>query len=268
MCQRKYALDILQDAGLLGGRTDSFPMEQHLKLTPTDGVPLEDPTRYRRLVGRLIYLTVTRPDIVYSVQILSQFMQQPRKPHLDAALRVLRFIKGTLGQGLFFPVGNNLELVAYCDSDHTRCPTTRRSTTGYCVFLGGSLVSWKSKKQSNVTKLMAEVEYCTMATTCLKITWLRYILDDLKVIQDKPTILNCDNEAALHIVANPVFHERTKHIEIDCHIVREKLQTRIISTSHVHSHEQLADMFIKALGRDQLKFLSGKLRLQNIYSPT
>jgi len=117
-------------------------------------------------------------------------------------------------------------------------------------------------------KSTAEAEYRAMATTCLKITWLRYILDDLKVIQDKPTILNCDNEATLHITANPVFHERTKHIEIDCHIIREKLQAGIISTSHVHSHEQLANMFIKALGWDQLKFLSGKLGLHNIHSLT
>jgi hypothetical protein len=195
-------------------------------------------------------------------------MQQPRKPHLDAALRVLRFIKGTLGQGLLFPSNNNLALIAYCDSDHAGCPTTRKSTTGYCVFLGGSLVSWKSKKQSNVAKSTAEAEYRVMVTACLEITWLRYILDDLKVIQEKPTILNCDNEAALHITANHVFHERTKHIEIDCHIVREKLQAGIISTSHVRSHEQLADMFTKALGRDRLKFLSGKLGLQNIHSST
>ena len=113
-------------------------------------------------------------------------MQQPRKPHLDAALRVLRFIKGTLGQGLLFPSNNNLALIAYCDSDHTGCPTTRKSTTGYCVFLGGSLVSWKSKKQSNVAKSTAEAEYRTMATACLEITWLRYILDDLKSFRKNP----------------------------------------------------------------------------------
>ena len=114
---------------------------------------------------------------------------------------------------------------------------------------------------------MEEAEYHAMATTCLEITWLCYILNDLKVIQDKPTILNCDNEAALHIAANPMFHEHTKHIEINCHIVREKLQAVIIST-YVRSHEQLADMFTKALGQDRLKFLSGKLRLQNIHSLT
>lgn len=268
MSQRKYALDILQDAGLTGARPEKFPMEQNVKLKPTDGVLLKDPTRYRRLVGKLIYLTVTRPDIVYSVQNLSQFMHQPRKPHMEAALRVLRFIKGTPGQGLLFPTVNNLELRAYCDSDHAGCPTTRRSTTGYCVFLGDSLVSWKSKKQSTVARSSAEAEYRAMAITCLEITWMRYILRDLKVKQKGPAPLHCDNQAALHIAANPVYHERTKHIEIDCHIVREKLQAGEISPIYIRSRDELADIFTKALGGDSFNYLSHKLGLRNIHSPT
>lgn len=150
-------------------------------------------------------------------------MHHPRKPHLEAALRVLRFIKGTPGQGLLFPTINNLTLKAFCDSDWAGCPTTRRSITGYCVFLGNSLISWKSKKQPNVARSSTEAEYRAMAATCLELTWLRYILHDLRVIQNGPTPLHCDNQAALHIAANPIFHECTKHIEIDCHIVREKL---------------------------------------------
>ncbi|KAM2653882.1 hypothetical protein EV2_025463 [Malus domestica] len=135
MCQRKYALDILQDSGLTGARPDKFPMKQNLKLTPTDGALLDDPTKYRRLVGHLIYLTVTRPDIVISIRTLSQFMHEPRKPHWDAALRILRYIKGTPGQGLLFPASDNLELKAFCDSDWGGCCATKRSVTGYCVFL-------------------------------------------------------------------------------------------------------------------------------------
>lgn len=141
MSQRKYDLDILQDSRLLGARPDKFPMEQNIKLTPIDGVVLNDPTKYRRLVGRLIYLTVTRPNFVYSVQTLSQFMHEPQRPHWDAAMRVLRYIKGTPSQGLLFSSTDNLTLKAFCDSDWGGCHTTRRSVAGYCIFLGNSLIS-------------------------------------------------------------------------------------------------------------------------------
>ncbi|KAK3030681.1 hypothetical protein RJ639_035885 [Escallonia herrerae] len=268
MSQRKYALNILQDLGLLGVRPDKFPMEQNLKLTPTDGILLSDPTKYRRLVGRLIYLTVTRPDIVYSVRTLSQFMHEPRKPHWNAAIRIVKYIKGNPGQGLLFPFTNNLVLKAFCDSDWGGCRTTRRSVTEYCIFLGNSLVSWKSKKQANVSRSSAEAEYQAMANTCLELTWLRYVLQDLRVPQVALTRLFCDNQAALHIAANPIFHERTKHIKIDCHIVREKLQAGMIKPSYVPTRFQLADVFTKASEKDQFETLRNKLGLHDIHSST
>ncbi|XP_028098765.1 uncharacterized protein LOC114298404 [Camellia sinensis] len=220
---RKYALDILNDVELLGSRRNSFLMKAYLKLNPDDGNPSHDPTKYRRFVRRLIYLTVTRPNLVYSVQILSQFMQNPQKTHWEVALRVLRFIKGNPDQGLFFPSFNNPTLKAYCDSDWADCETTRRLITGFCVFLGNSLISNKTKKQTIVARSFIEAEYRAMAASCLEITWIWHILEDLKVSQSQPTSLFCDNQAALHIAKNPIFHEHTKYIEIDCHIVREKL---------------------------------------------
>ncbi|GMP72828.1 hypothetical protein CsSME_00030729 [Camellia sinensis var. sinensis] len=174
---------------------------------------------------------------------------------MEAALCVLRFIKGKLGRGLFFSAMNNLELKAYCDSDHAGCLTTRRSTTRYC-------------KRPTTARSSAEAEYRAMANTCLEITWLRYILRDLRVKQKGPAPLHCDNQAALHIAANPVYHERTKRIEIDCHIVREKLHAGENFPIYISSLDELADIFMKALGRDSFNYLNHKLGLLDIHSPT
>lgn len=138
---RKYALKILKDGGHLGAKPVDFPKEQNAKLS-YEGELLKDPSSYRRLVGRLIYLTITHPDITYSVHILSRFMHAPRKPHMEAAMHVLRYLKSNPGQGLLFPSHNDLSLRAFCDSDWGGCPISRKSTTGYCVFLGSSLISW------------------------------------------------------------------------------------------------------------------------------
>ncbi|XP_021828884.1 uncharacterized protein LOC110769255 [Prunus avium] len=266
--QRKYTFDILDDVGLLGAQLVDFPMEQNLKLTNSDGEVLNDPSRFRLLVGSLIYLTITRPEITYAVNILSQFMHQPRKPYLDAALRILRYLKGSPCQRLLFSSNRKLHLIGYCDSNWANCPMTRRSTSGYCVFLGNSLISWKTKKHKTVSHSSAEVEYRSMAVATCELTWLRYLLKDLQVTNLGHAKLLCDNQAALHIAANLVYHERTKHIEIDCHVVREKIQAGQIATSFVPSTSQLADLFTKALGSNVFNNLVCKLGILDIHAPT
>lgn len=146
LSQRKYTLDILEDCGMEGCRLISFPIEQNIKLAMDDKDPKVDATHYRRLIGRLLYLQATRPDIAYSVNILSQFVSDPRKNHMDALFRILRYLKATPGQGILLPKEGGVNLVAYSDSDWLGCPLTRRSRTGYLLLLGGAPISWKTKK--------------------------------------------------------------------------------------------------------------------------
>ncbi|KAJ4812357.1 Retroelement pol polyprotein-like [Rhynchospora pubera] len=268
LCQRKYTLDILAESGLLGAKPAAFPIEQNHQLLNATGLPLDDPEQYRRIVGRLIYLTITRPELCYSVHVLAQFMQSPLQAHYDAAIRVLRYLKGNPGQGVVLRADSDLRLYAYCDSDWASCPLTRRSLTWYFVMLGQSPISWKTKKQHNVSRSSAEAEYRSMATTACEFTWLKSLLQFLGVSHTQPMKLFCDSQAAIHIASNPVFHERTKHIEVDCHYVRDMVRVGHIVTSHVRTTDQLADIFTKALGKRQFQYLLGKLGIHDPHAPT
>ena len=169
LCQRKYTLDILSDSGMLGCKPNSTPMDYSTKLQADSGSLLsaESSSSYRRLIGKLIYLTNTRPDITYAVQQLSQYMATPTNVHLQAAFRILRYLKGTPGSGLFFAATGTPQLRAFSDSDWAGCKDSRKSTTGYLVYFGSSVVSWQSKKQSTVSRSSSEAEYRALAsTTC------------------------------------------------------------------------------------------------------
>ncbi|CAM8901857.1 unnamed protein product [Rhodiola kirilowii] len=267
--QRKYALDILSDYNFLDCKPIKTPMESKHNLGISSAPLLPDAAVYRRLIGRLIYLTITRPDLAFPVHVLSQFMQAPTEDHLQAAHRVLRYIKFAPAQGLMFPSRNDLRLVAYCDADWASCPVTRRSVTGYCMMLGNSIVSWKTKKQVVVARSSAESEYRALAGACGEALWLVRLLADMNVIVPAPVYTYCDNQAALHIARNPVFHERTKHVEIDCHFVRYHVNTGFLSPTSISTAEQPADLFTKPLAFDRLTYLLSKLGVSNfLHSPT
>ena len=213
-----------------------------------------------------MYLTLSRLDIAYAVHRLSLYLAQPRIPHMKAATRILQYIKGTPGQEVFFPVELDLQLKAFCDADWAGCPNTRKSLIGYCVFFGDSLISWRSKKQDMVSRSSAEAEYKSMATTTYEVTWLLYLLRDLHIPRERPVLLYCDNQAAIHISADPVFHERSKHIEVDCHIVKNKVLDGTIKMFYVSSRNQLVDIFTKALGVEQFSRLLARMGVINIFA--
>ncbi|RVX06351.1 Retrovirus-related Pol polyprotein from transposon RE2 [Vitis vinifera] len=267
LSQRKYALDILEETGMLDCKPVDTPMDPNVKLVPGQGEPLGDPGRYRRLVGKLNYLTITRPDISFPVSVVSQFLQSPCDSHWDAVIRILRYIKSTPGQGVLYENRGHTQVVGYTDADWAGSPTDRRSTSGYCVFIGGNLISWKSKKQDVVAKSSAEAEYRAMALATCELMWLRHLLQELRFGKDEQMKLICDNQAALHIASNPVFHERTKHIEVDCHFIREKIASGCVATSFVNSNDQLADIFTKSLRGPRIKYICNKLGAYDIYAP-
>ncbi|GJU67257.1 ribonuclease H-like domain-containing protein [Tanacetum coccineum] len=254
LSQRKYCLDLLSDFGLLACKPSATPLEQNLTITnepsSTDPV-LDNVTEYQKLIGKLIYLTHTRPDISYSVHCLSQFMHKPLKSHLKIALKVLRYLKNNPGIGVHIVKQPKVSLEAFVDADWAKCVVTRKSVTGFCIKLNGSLVSWKSKKQNTLSKSSAEAEYRAMASVTSEIVWILKILKDLNWEHFMPVNMFCDSQAAIKIAANPVFHERTKHLEIDLHFVREKILSGVLKTQKISSADQIADIFTEGLDKLQ-----------------
>lgn len=213
-------------------------MDQHHTLLHELNSPLlSDVISYRHLIGHLIYLTITRPDLAYPVHVLAQYMTAPRSVHWHAALKLVRYLHTTSIQGLLYSAHTNPVVIAYCDVDWGSYPLTRQSLTRYCLTLGGTLVSWQCKKQHTVSRSSAEAEYRSMADVCCEITWVVSLLSELHTTNLTHVPMFCDNQSALYIAANPVFHERTKHIEIDCHL---KLKS---GPQYISSHEQPADLF-------------------------
>jgi len=222
-------------------------MDMNPKLSAEVGAPVSDPTDFRSLAGALQWLTFTRPDISYAVQQVCLHMHDPREPHLAALKRILRYVRGTLDLGLLLRPCAQSDLVVYSDADWAGCPDTRRLTSGYAVFLGDNLISWSSKRQHTVSRSSAEAEYRAVANAVAEVTWLRQLLSELHSPLHKTTLVYCDNISAVYMSSNPVQHQRTKHVEIDLHFVRERVALGDVRVLHVPTTSQFADIFTKGL---------------------
>ncbi|KAI3694073.1 hypothetical protein L1987_77032 [Smallanthus sonchifolius] len=258
--QSKYAHDILTRAGLLDSKPVATPLTSKDIFT-SEGQPFHDPTLYRSLVGALQYLTITRPDLSYAVNQASQFLQTPTTTHFQLVKRILRYVKGTLAYGLTFDRPPNTTLLGFSDADWARCIDTRRSTYGYCIYLGGNLVSWSAKKQPTVSRSSCESEYRAMANTAAEIIWLTNLLRELHALPPgRPTLL-CDNKSALFLSQNPISHKRAKHIDIDYHFVRELVTAGKLHTKFISTDNQVADIFTKSLPKPLFERFRTMLRL-------
>ncbi|KAL0340294.1 UNVERIFIED_CONTAM: Copia protein [Sesamum radiatum] len=245
--QRKYLQDIIHDCRLDNAKPTSTLLPAGIKFDASFGSSLASPERYRRL--------------------LSQFIQHPRQPYWDAALHLVRYLKGTPTLGLFFDSTSSLKLTTYSDSDWASCLDTKRIVSGYCVFLSDSLVSWKTKKQAIVFHSSAEAEYRSMGSAVCELLWVSYILGEFGIQLVTPIPFHCDNKVVIHITENPVFHERTKHLDIDCHLVRDQFKHGFILPQHISSQHQVADLFTKALPATPFSRLVSKLGMFS-HAPT
>ena len=247
LSQHKYVLDLLQETVQLGCKPTTTPLDVNVKIGKGDEGAAVDKGFNQRIIGKLIYLNHTRPDISYAISLLSQFMSEPYEIHLRATYRILSYLKFTVGQGLLFGWEGGLSLEAYTDSDWEGYVIDRRSTSGYCTFLGGSLITWRSKKQKEVSLSSAEAELRALKRGVTECRWLKHLLEDIGVYDGACIVLYCDNQSALAIAKNPVQHDRTKHMAMNRHYLSENIDCRIIRPTFIHSADQKSDIFTKPL---------------------
>ncbi|KAI4357505.1 hypothetical protein L6164_001448 [Bauhinia variegata] len=261
--QRKYANDILKKFKMQNSKPVHTPVEEKLKQMRESKGRLVNPTYYKSLIGSMRYLTATRPDIVFGVGLLSKFMEEPHTCHLQGAKRILRYIKGTLNEGIFYANINFVNLVGYTDSDWGGDIETRKSISGYVFHLGSGAISWSSKKQPVVALSTTEVEYIAVASCSTQAVWLRRILEVLHQKQDTPTEIFCDNKSAIALCKNLVFHGRSKHIDIRFHKICELVTEEEVVINYCHTEEQVADIFTKPLKFDLFHKLKKLLGMMN-----
>ncbi|GJR05646.1 retrovirus-related pol polyprotein from transposon TNT 1-94 [Tanacetum coccineum] len=256
--QSKYILDILKRFGMENCDTVPTPMVEQAKLKlDLVGKPV-DHTDYRSMIGSLMYLTSSRPDIMFATCMCARYQANPNEHHVSAVKRIFRYLKGTINLGLWYPKDSGFDLTAYSDADHAGCHLDRKSTSGSVQFLGDKLVCWSSKKQNCVSISTAESEYVAVSGCCAQVLWMRTQLTDYGFFFDKVPIY-CDSKSAIAISCNPVQHTRTKHIDVRYHFIKDHVEKGTIELYFVGTEFQLADLFTKSLPEARFKFLVEKL---------
>ncbi|GJU99793.1 retrovirus-related pol polyprotein from transposon TNT 1-94 [Tanacetum coccineum] len=265
--QLKFALEILKKFGMDSRDPVDTPMVDRLKLDEDPLGILVDQTLFSSMVGSLMYLTASRPDLVFVICMCARYQASPTKKHLEALKWVFRYLRGTINWGLWYSKNTAIALTAYADADHAGCQDTRKSTSGSAQFLGDKLVSWSSKKQKSTAISTTEDEYITMSGCCAQILWMRSQLTDYCFVFNKIP-LYCDNRSAITLCCNNVQHSRSKHIDIRHHFKREQFEKGVIELYFVTTNYQLADIFTKALPRERFEFILPRLGMKSLSPET
>jgi hypothetical protein len=244
--QRKYANEVLERFGMEHCNPVKNPVVPGFKLGKDEDGTSVDATTYKQMVGSLMYLNATRPDLAYVLSLISRFMERPTKLHQQAIKRVLRYLKGTAELGIFYKRGEE-KLMAYSDSDYAGDIDDRKSTSGYVFLLGSGAVAWSSKKQPVVTLSTTEAEFIAAASCACQSVWMHRILEKLGHEQNKCTVVFCDNSSTINLSKNPVLHAKSKHIDVRFHFLRDLTKDGVIKLEHCDSKDQIADIMNKPL---------------------
>ncbi|GJR47494.1 retrovirus-related pol polyprotein from transposon TNT 1-94 [Tanacetum coccineum] len=265
--QSKYASEIVKKYGMLTTDSVDTPLVEKSKLDEDLQGTQVDATLYRGMIGSLMYLTSSRPDLIHAVCLCARYQAKPTEKHLQAVKQIFRYLKGTINMGLWYSKDTGMSLTAYADADHAGCQDTRRSTSGSAQFLGDKLVSWSSKKQKCTAISSTEAEYIALSGCCAQILWMRSQLTDYG-FQFNKIPLYCDNKSAIALCCNNVQHSRAKHIDVRYHFIKEQVENGIVELYFVRTEYQLADIFTKPLPRERFNFLIEKLGMRSMSPET
>ncbi|GJR96273.1 retrovirus-related pol polyprotein from transposon TNT 1-94 [Tanacetum coccineum] len=263
--QSKYSSKIVKKYGLQSTYSVDTPMIENKKLDEDLQGKQVDATLYHGMIGSLMYLTSSRPDLIYAVCLCARYQAKPTEKHLNAVKRIFRYLKGTINMGLWYSKDTGMSMTAYADADHAGCQDTRRSTSGSAQFLGDKLVSWSSKKQKCTAISSTEAEYIALSGCCAQILWMRSQLTDYG-FQFNKIPLYCDNKSAIALCCNNVQHLRAKHIDVRYHFIKDQVENGIVELYFVRTEYQLADIFTKPLPRERFNFLIEKLSMRSMSS--
>ncbi|GJT73018.1 retrovirus-related pol polyprotein from transposon TNT 1-94 [Tanacetum coccineum] len=252
--QSKYIKEMLKKFGLEDSKLIKTLMSTKTKLTRDEEGESVDNTKYRGMIGSLLYLPTSRLDILFSACLCAHFQEDPKTSHLEAIKRIFRYIKGTMHLGLWYPKGSDIETIVYADSDHAGDYEDRNSTSGLRTFMGCFLTSWFSKKQTALAISITEAEYVSVEKACQQALWMKQALTDYGIRLDDILIM-CDNKGAIDLSKNPVQHSRTKHIEIRHHFLRDNVQKENISIEKVTLEDNIADILTKPLKHETFNYL-------------